>query len=66
MDIGIIGGLAFALALNEGCKPQCELNIQTLFLASLIVLIAALGTRYIKKHSSNDAADQAKNPESGD
>jgi len=65
MDMGLIGGLAVALALHEGCEKTCELNPQALFFMCLIVLVAALGARYIIKHSGNDPVDSKNSPSSG-
>jgi len=58
MDMGLIGGLAAAYVLHEGCNQTCELNQQTLILLCVIVLVAALGARYMIKHSDGAAVDQ--------
>jgi hypothetical protein len=65
MDMGLIGGLAAAYVLHEGCTPTCELNQQTLILLCVIVLVAALGARYMIKHSDGAASDQKIQPSSG-
>lgn len=57
MDMGLIGGLAAAYVLHEGCTQTCELNQQTLILLCVIVLVAALGARYMIKHSGGQMAD---------
>ena len=59
MDMGLIGGLAAAYVLHEGCNQTCELNQQTLILLCVIVLVAALGARYMIKHSDG-AADEKR------
>ena len=58
MDMGLIGGLAAAYVLHEGCTQTCELNQQTLILLCVIVLVAALGARYMIKHSDGAAVDK--------
>ena len=57
MDMGLIGGLAAAYVLHEGCNQTCELNQQTLILLCVIVLVAALGARYMIKHSDDESSD---------
>ena len=58
MDIGLISGLAVAYALHEGCNQTCELNLQGFIFLCVIVLVAALGARYMIKHSDGAAVDK--------
>lgn len=51
MDVGLIGGLAVAYALHEGCKQTCELGPQALVFMFLIVLVAAVGAWYVIRHA---------------
>ena len=60
MDIGLISGLAVAYALHEGCNQTCELNLQGFIFLCVLVLVAALGSWYVIKHSGGNAADQKK------
>ena len=62
MDMGLIGGLAVAYALHEGCKQTCELGPQALVFMFLIVLLAAVGAWYVIKHSGGGTADSKNTP----
>lgn len=62
MDMGLIGGLAAAYVLHEGCTQNCELNQQTFIMLCVIVLVAAIGARYMIKHSDTAASDQKNRP----
>lgn len=58
MDMGLIGGLAVAYALHEGCKQTCELGPQALVFMFLIVLVAAVGAWYVIKHPGGGDEEQ--------
>lgn len=60
MDMGLIGGLATAYVLHEGCTQTCELNLQGFIFLCFLVLVAALGARYMIKHSDGAAADKKR------
>jgi hypothetical protein len=58
MDIGLVGGFAVAVALDNGCSHTCEMSSQSLLLLCLLVLFAALGVWYINSHSGSDNEDK--------
>jgi len=62
--MGLIGGLAAASVLHEGCTQTCELNLQTLILMCVIVLVAAIGAWYVIRHSGYDTAGKKEPPSS--
>lgn len=57
MDMGLIGGLAFSYALHEGCTQTCDFDLQSFILMCVIVLVAALGARYMIRHSGDPIFD---------
>ena len=57
MDMGLIGGFAFAFGVHKGCEKACEIDPQGFLFLSVFALIVALGARYVIKHSDDDKSD---------
>ena len=60
MDMGLIGGLALAFGVSTGCEKACEMNPQGFVFLCVLVLVAAIGARYVIKHSYAASADTKK------